>query len=130
MRQAEFGGFARVVHETVDELLLGRVLPEIDEHGGRVTVEHRHADALRGDAQRAFERNNLAGRVIDVAEDLERLLLGFRFFARDVRDNVADHFRPVLEGLAGAGNRLIRADDDLVRLEFLPCGESRRIRLD
>ena len=65
-----------------------------------------------------------------MAEDLQRLLLGLRFLAGDERNDVAHHFRPILERLARAGNGLVRAHDDLVRLEFLPCGQSRGIGLD
>ena len=130
VRQAKLGGLAGVVDQTVDQLVLGRVLTEVDEHGGGVAVEHGHADALRGDAQRTVERHDLALGLVHMAEDLQRLLLGLRFLAGDERNDVAHHFRPILERLARAGNGLVRAHDDLVRLEFLPCGQSRGIGLD
>ena len=95
-----------------------------------MAVEHGHADALRSDLEAAVERHDLALVGIHVTEHLERFLLALRLLAGDERDDVAHHLRPVLEGLARAGNRLIRADDDLARLEFLPRGQRRRVRLD
>ena len=130
VRQTQLGGLAGITHQTVDELLLGRILAEIDEHGGGVAVEHGHTDALRSDAQRAVERYDLTLLVIHMTEDLERFLLGFRFLAGDERNDVAQHFRPIVECLACAGDGLIGAHDDFARFEFLPRGESRRIGLD
>ncbi len=95
-----------------------------------MTVEHRHADALRGDAQRTVERHDLALFLVHVTEDLQRFLLGLRLFAGNERNDVAQHLRPVLERLAGTGNGLVRADDHLMRLELLPCGESRGVGLN
>ena len=39
---------ASVAFEGGDQLLFGRVLSELDEDGGRMAVEHRHAQALAG----------------------------------------------------------------------------------
>ena len=65
-----------------------------------------------------------------MAEDLQRLLLGFLFLTGDKRDDVADHFRPVLECLSGTGDCLIRGDNNLRRLELHPRRKSRRIGLN
>lgn len=130
MRQSKLGSLARVVDQAIDELFLGRVLAEVDEHGGGVAVEHRHANTLRGDLQRAVERHDLALFLIDAAEHLQRFLLGLLLFAGDERNDVAHHFRPVVERLARAGDGLIGAHDNLARLEFLPSGERRGVGLD
>ena len=95
-----------------------------------MTVEHRHANALRCDLQRTVERYDLALFLIDVTEHLQRFLLGLLLFARDERNDVAHHFRPVVERLASAGNGLVGAYDNLARLEFLPSGERRSVGLN
>ena len=130
MRQSKLGSLARVVDQAIDELFLGRVLAEVDEHGGGVTVEHRHANALRRDLQWTVERHDFALFFIDVTEHLQRFLFGLLLFAGDERNDVAHHFRPVVERLARAGNGLVSAYDNLARLEFLPSGERRSVGLD
>ena len=65
-----------------------------------------------------------------MAEHLQRFLLGLRLFAGDERDDVAHHFRPILERLAGAGDGLVGAHDHLMRLKFLPRGQGRGVRLN
>ena len=67
---------------------------------------------------------------LDVAPDLHRLLLALLFLAADIRDNVVDHFRPGLEGLAGARDCLIGADGNLGRFKVHQGGQSRNIGLD
>ncbi|MNV80832.1 hypothetical protein D3C71_1744570 [compost metagenome] len=52
------------------------------------------------------------------------------FLAADIRDDIIQHFRPVGEGLAGSGDRLIGAGDDLGRLELFQSGQHRHIALD
>ena len=62
----------------------------------------------------------------DLAPDLQRLFLGFLFFAADVGDDVVEDLRPVFEGLAGAGNGLVRADEDIFHTVLLMEREERR----
>ena len=66
-----------------------------------MSIEHRHTDAL------ACDGNVVSGNdhaVLDMAENAKRLFLTLLFLAADVRNDVADHLRPVLEILACAGN--------------------------
>ena len=130
MRQLQLGSLGRVVHQTVDKLFLGGLLAEVQEHGGGVAVEHGHADALGSDLEVAVERHDLALLGVHMTEHLERFLLGLRFFTGDERDDVAHHLRPILEGLACAGNRLIGAHNHLTRFKFLPRGQCRCVGLN
>ena len=130
VRQAELGRLGGVVHQTINELFLGGLLAEVQEHGGGVAVEHGHADTLGRDLEVAVERHNLALVGVHMAEHLERFLLALCFLAGNERDDVAHHLRPILEGLARAGNRLIGADDHLAWLEFLPRGQRRSVGLN
>ena len=86
------------------------------EHRRGVTVGNGHAQTLRGDGDVVGEDDLVS---LDVTPDLERLLLGLFLLAADIRNEVIDHFRPCLEGLAGAGNRLIGAGEHLVYAECL-----------
>ena len=92
-----------------------------------MTVQYRYTDALAGDL-RLGRRNDHA--ILDLTPDTKRLLLALFFLAADVRDDISLHLRPFLEGLACSGDRLISRSDYLVRLEFLPCGQHRRVALD
>ena len=60
----------------------------------------------------------------------ERLFLALLFLAADVRDDVADHLRPVLKVLARAGDCLIGRDNRLIGLKLLPRRKDRRIALN
>ena len=130
MRQTELSGLGSVADQAIHQLVLGGVLAEVDEHRGGVAVEHRHANALRRDAQRPVERHDLALRGVHMAEHLQRFLLAFGLLAGDERDDVAHHLGPILEGLARAGNRLIGAHHHLARLELPPRGQRRRVGLN
>ena len=107
---------AREIVPLLDDLLLGGLILKADEHRGEVTVGHRHAQALRGEGG-AGRGDDLA--VFDLTPDLERLLLGFFFFAADVGDDVIHHLGPALEGLACAGDRLIGADERFLDTELV-----------
>ena len=62
--------------------------------------------------------------------DLQGLLLGLFFLAADIRDEVIDHLRPCLEGLAGAGNRLIGASENLIDAQRLQGMDGGHIALE
>ena len=104
----------RVVHQTVDELFLGGLLAEVQEHGGGVAVEHGHADALGSDLEVAVERHDLALGGVHMAEHLERFLLRLCFLTGDERDDVAHHLGQSLKVLP-ARNRLVGAHNHLAR---------------
>ncbi len=65
-----------------------------------------------------------------MAEDAQRLLFALLLLAGDEGDDVADHLRPVLEGLAGAGDCLVGGCCHLVGLKLLPRGKGRGVGLD
>ena len=92
-----------------------------------MSVQYRYTDALAGD-DRAFCRNDHA--VFDLTPDTQRLLLGLFFLTADVRDDIANHFRPILKGLACAGDCLISRSNYFVRLILFPCSQHRCIALD
>ncbi len=92
-----------------------------------MTIQNRNTDALAVN-DRTFGRHNLT--VLDMSEDPERFLLRLLFLTRNVRNNIAVHFRPVAEGLAGTGNCLIGRGNNFIGLEFLPCGKRRCIGLN
>ena len=92
-----------------------------------MTVADRNTQTLCGD-HRLGCRDNLVA--LDGAPDLHWLLLGLFFLAADVRDDVVNHFRPGLKGLAGTGDCLIGADHNLLDAEVLKCGQSRNIGLN
>ena len=115
-RELELLGLALELLPELEDLLLGGLLLEAYEYGCRVAVRYRHAQALGRDG-RGLCLHDLA--VLDGAPYLQRLLLGLLLLAADERDQVIDHLRPGLEGLAGAGDRLIGAGEDLGQAELL-----------
>ena len=74
-----------------------------------------HPEALGGDGG-PFRLDDLVA--LDVAPQLQRLLLALFLLAADVGDAVVHHLRPALEGLARAGDGLIGADQRLVQTVF------------
>ena len=61
---------------------------------------------------------------------LQRLLLALLLLAADVGDAVIHHLRPALEGLAGAGDGLIGADQDFVQAVLLQGVQGRDVALE
>ena len=92
-----------------------------------MAVRHRNADALRRNQRRAGLDDFAA---LDAAPDAQRLLLAFFFLAADVRNDVVQHFRPIGKVFAGPGNRLVRGDDHLGRLEVQQRMDGRYVALD
>ena len=112
---------------SLEDLLLRGLLLEVYEHCCGVAVGNGNTDALRRDDRSAC-LDDLA--VLDVAPDAQRLLLALLLLAADVRDDVVDHLRPVLEVLAGAGDCLVRRRDNYRGLELLEGVKHRRVALD
>ena len=92
-----------------------------------MSVENGNADALACDRD-SFSGNDHA--VFDVTENAKRFLLALLFFSADVRDDIAVHLGPVLEGLSGAGDGLVGRYDCLIGLKLFPGCQSGRIALD
>ena len=69
-----------------------------------MTVAYRNTQTLGGD-RNAVIVDDMS--VYDFTPDFQRFLLALLFFSADIRNNVVEHFRPALEGLAGTGDRLI-----------------------
>ena len=92
-----------------------------------MSVEDGDPHALAGN-NRLLCRNDDA--VLDLSEDAQRLLLALLFLAGNKGNHVPHHLRPVAEGLARSGNRLVSGRDQFCRAELLPCRKSRRISLD
>ena len=90
----------------------GLAVREFHKHRGHVTVLAGHPEALGGDGG-AVGPDDLP--VLHAAPQLQRLLLALLLLAADVGDAVIHHLRPALEGLAGAGDGLIGADQDFVQ---------------
>lgn len=111
----------------LDLLHGGSLALEGDEHGGGVTVGHGDAEALGGDGG-ARGVHNFA--VLHLAPDLQGLLLALLLLAADVGDAVVHHLRPALEGLAGAGDGLIGADQDFVQAVLLQGVQGRDVALE
>ena len=109
-------------------LVHGGLLVEAHEHGGHVAVGRGDAQALGGDERLLGVHDDA---VFNAAPDLHGLLLALFLLTADVGDDVVDHLGPGLEGLAGTGNGLISADEDLVEAEVSPeGGEGRDVALD
>ena len=79
-----------------------------------MTFLNRYSVALGRD-DRSFCLYDLV--TLDVAPDLQRLLLALLFFTADIRDHVPYHFRPILKCLAGTGDRLICTYIDVLDTE-------------
>ena len=62
--------------------------------------------------------------------NLQRLLFTLLFLTADIRNHVTNHFRPVLKGLTGAGDRLICADVDVLNTKSEKRCQCRNIALD
>ena len=91
-----------------------------------MAVQDRNADTLAGDHGRN-RRNDLS--VLHLSPDPERFLLALLLLSADVRNNVLYHLRPVLEGFAGAGDRLVGGHHRFIGLELFPGAEYRSIAL-
>ena len=65
-----------------------------------------------------------------MSPDTKRLFLGFLLLTADIRNDISNHLRPVLKGLACSGNGLIGCCHHLIRLKFLPRRKHRRVRLN
>ena len=102
-----------------EDLLLGGLLVKAHEDSSGVAVRNGDAEALRGDDGLLGVDNLVA---LDVAPQLQRLLLTLFFLAADVGDHIVDDLRHPVEGLARAGNGLIGADQRLVDAELLHQG--------
>ncbi|MNC22092.1 hypothetical protein D3C75_700820 [compost metagenome] len=92
-----------------------------------MAVGYGNPDALGGDG-RACGFHDSA--VHDASPNTQGLLLALLFLAADIRNHVVDHFRPILEGFAGAGNGLIGGCHHGGRLEGCQCAQRRHIALD
>ena len=113
------GGTAEVGPVLADLLDGGLLtLGELHEHGGHVAVLTGHAEALRGDGGTLGLDDLVA---VDMAPQLQRLLLTLLLLAADVGDAVVHHLGPTLEGLARAGDGLIGAYQRLLQT-ILPQG--------
>ena len=71
----------------------------------------------------AAGESGLPGKVfgaiqIDMTPDLHRLLLGFFFFAADIRNHVIQNLRPAFKRLSCAGNCLIGAGENLCHIQI------------
>ena len=114
-------GFPRI-----QNFLFGGLVLKPAEHRCKVTVRHRHPQALRRKSGRGSVHDLVA---FDMTPDLQRLLLGFFLFAADIGDHIVHHFRPALKGFARAGDRLIGADQRFFQTEFAQREQRRHIAL-
>jgi len=113
-RQAKLLRLAGRLLPTLEDLLGGRLLVEAHEDGRQVPIAGGDANALGRDARRGGGHDPPS---LGLAPDLERFLLGLLLLALDEGDDVVDHLGPAREGLAGARDRLVGADEDLRRAE-------------
>ena len=86
-----------------------------------------HPEALRRDGG-TLGLDDLS--VLNMAPELERLLLALFLLAADVGDAVIHHLRPALEGLAGAGNGLIGAHQHPLQPVLAQGMQGRNIALE
>ncbi|CAN3977287.1 DNA polymerase III subunit tau, partial [Dysosmobacter welbionis] len=105
----------------------GLAVREFHKHRGHVTVLAGHPEALGGDGG-AVGPDDLP--VLHAAPQLQRLLLALLLLAAYVGDAVVHHLRPALEGLAGAGDGLIGADQDFVQAVLLQGVQGRDVALE
>ena len=92
-----------------------------------MTIRNRDTQTLGCD-QRAVSADDLA--VFNLAPYLQRFFFRFFFFTADVGDNIIQNFRPAFKGLAGAGNCLISAGQNVFDAIFAKRRECRDIALD
>ena len=111
VRQFQFLRNASKFLPSVQDFFLRRLLVERNEYSSGVTIRNRNTQALCGD-ERCFGGNDLVAFYL--APNLQRFFFGLFFFAADERDDIVNHFRPSLEGLACSGNCLIGASQNLL----------------
>ena len=120
-------GIAPETDELFDQLFLRGFLPEAHKGSRSMSVKDRNAHALAGD-NGFLRRNDHA--VLYMSEDAQGFLLALLFLAGNKGNHVPHHLRPVAEGLARSGDRLIGGRDQFCRAELLPCRKGRRVSLD
>ena len=116
-RKLQLLGAALVVLPDLLDFFHGGLLAQGHEHRCHVAVGDGDTEALSGDLGGVGVDDDA---VLDVTPHLHGFLLRFFFLAADVGDDVIHHLRPGLEGLAGAGDGLIGADQRLFYAELLP----------
>ena len=133
VRQFQFLRNASKFLPSVQDFFLRRLLVERNEYSSGVTIRNRNTQALCRD-ERCFGGNNLVAFYL--APNLQRFFFRLFFFAADERDDIVNHFRPSLEGLACSGNCLIGASQNLLdailpqRRECRNIALNRAVRLD
>ena len=127
--ELQFLGAAGISGPVGTDLLHGGLAAifETHEYSGHVTVLAGHAEALGGDGQ-IIPCHNFA--VLQEAEDFQRFLLAFFFFAADVGDAVVHHLGPAVKGFSCAGNRLVGTHQDIIQTVLQQGSQGRDIALD
>ena len=92
-----------------------------------MAVQNRNPNALTGN-QGALCRNDLSP--FDMPKNPQRLLFTLFFFSGNKRDDVSDHFRPLLKVLTGTGNCLIGGYRCFIRFQVFPRSQNRGITLN
>ena len=105
----------------------GLAVGELHEHRGHVAVLAGNPEALGGEGGTVGLDDPA---VLDMAPQLQGLLLALLLLAADVGDAVVHHLRPALEGLAGTGDGLIGAHQDFLQAVLLQGVQGRDVALE
>ena len=129
----EFGTCTQGNHEVADEAIVQPLcaMLRLATDADRRTVDYnRKKESEAFDiCEKKIADHGLEMKLVNVSASFDGSKIIF-FFTADVGDNIIQNFRPAFKGLAGAGNCLISAGQNVFDAIFAKRRECRNIALD